>query len=111
MAEKWTKTSWPPSSGLMNPKPLSALNHLTVPCATRISPCLQSKPRTARGPAVNPRARHEAHTQKLQPAVYRHLRARPFSFGETTSTRVVTDFREGCPERLRGSDVSPEGRR
>src|SRR3954451_19588285 len=33
MAEKWTKTSALPSDGAMNPKPLSALNHLTVPCA------------------------------------------------------------------------------
>src|SRR5262245_39219965 len=32
MAEKWTKTSCPPSTE-MKPKPLSALNHLTVPCA------------------------------------------------------------------------------
>src|SRR5947209_12767121 len=33
MAEKWTKTSALPSDGAMNPNPLSALNHLTVPCA------------------------------------------------------------------------------
>src|SRR5690242_11831328 len=33
MAEKWAKTSLPPSSGVMKPKPLSALNHLTVPVA------------------------------------------------------------------------------
>src|SRR5947207_2156690 len=33
IAEKWAKTSSPPSSGLMKPKPLSALNHLTVPVA------------------------------------------------------------------------------
>src|SRR5215213_3111834 len=33
MALKWTKRSFPPSSGVMNPKPLSALNHLTVPVA------------------------------------------------------------------------------
>src|SRR5690349_6617205 len=31
MAEKWTKTSSPPESGAMKPKPFSALNHLTVP--------------------------------------------------------------------------------
>src|SRR3954464_6714984 len=28
-----TKTSWPPSTA-MKPKPFSALNHFTVPCAT-----------------------------------------------------------------------------
>src|SRR5947208_1964389 len=33
MAEKWTKTSALPSDGVMKPNPLSALNHLTVPCA------------------------------------------------------------------------------
>src|SRR4030095_2740328 len=30
MAEKWTKTSFPPSRSI-KPKPLSPLNHLTVP--------------------------------------------------------------------------------
>src|ERR1700712_57216 len=29
----WTKRSLLPSSGVMKPKPFSALNHLTVPCA------------------------------------------------------------------------------
>src|SRR4051794_2348810 len=33
MAERWTKTSALPSDGAMKPNPLSALNHLTVPCA------------------------------------------------------------------------------
>ena len=31
IAEKWTKTSSPPPSCAMKPKPFSALNHLTVP--------------------------------------------------------------------------------
>lgn len=31
IAEKWTKTSLEPSSGLMNPYPLDRLNHLTTP--------------------------------------------------------------------------------
>src|SRR5918911_253960 len=31
MDEKWTKTSAPPPSGLMKPKPFSPLNHFTVP--------------------------------------------------------------------------------
>src|SRR5262249_16184376 len=34
----WTNTSWPPLSGLMNPYPLVALNHFTVPFATSKSP-------------------------------------------------------------------------
>jgi hypothetical protein len=29
----WTKRSLEPSSGVMKPKPLSSLNHLTVPVA------------------------------------------------------------------------------
>jgi len=35
-AEMWTKTSAPPASGWMKPKPLVALNHLTVPVAIKI---------------------------------------------------------------------------
>jgi len=31
MDEKCAKTSGDPSSGVMNPKPFAALNHLTVP--------------------------------------------------------------------------------
>src|SRR5438876_10796812 len=72
MAEKWTKTSWPPPSTLMNPKPLSELNHLTVPCATRISPCLRCVAAPRGTPAVNPRARHEStyrsYNQESQPS-------------------------------------------
>src|SRR4029078_12787985 len=33
MPEKWTKASFPPSSGVMKPKPFSSLNHLTTPVA------------------------------------------------------------------------------
>src|SRR3954451_19124300 len=29
----WTKRSFPPSSGVMKPKPFSSLNHFTVPVA------------------------------------------------------------------------------
>src|SRR4051794_12060053 len=32
--EKWTKRSRPPPSGVMNPKPFSSENHLTVPVLT-----------------------------------------------------------------------------
>src|SRR4051812_20249922 len=31
--EKWTNASFPPSSGVMTPKPFSSLNHLTTPVA------------------------------------------------------------------------------
>ena len=33
MLEKWTNRSFPPSSGVMKPKPFSSLNHFTVPVA------------------------------------------------------------------------------
>src|SRR5215210_3541843 len=33
MPEKCTKASFPPSSGVMNPKPFSSLNHFTTPVA------------------------------------------------------------------------------
>src|SRR5919197_508157 len=39
MPVKCTNRSLPPSSGVMKPKPLSSLNHLTVPVAIGVSPC------------------------------------------------------------------------
>src|SRR4051812_12344603 len=35
IAEKWTNASFPPSSGVMKPKPFSSLNHFTTPVAIR----------------------------------------------------------------------------
>ena len=35
IAEKWANKSSPPSSGVMKPKPLESLNHLTVPVAIK----------------------------------------------------------------------------
>src|SRR3954453_19413201 len=35
MPEKCTNASLPPSSGVMNPKPFSSLNHFTTPVANR----------------------------------------------------------------------------
>src|SRR6266545_7362983 len=52
IAEWWTKTSAVPSSGAMKPKPLSGLNHFTVPCAIC---CLLQ--RRAYGPARVARAK------------------------------------------------------
>src|SRR4051812_31487694 len=40
MALWWTKRSLPLSSGVMKPKPLSSLNHFTVPVAMRNPPRL-----------------------------------------------------------------------
>src|SRR5690349_19501824 len=40
MEEWWAKRSLPPSSGVMNPKPLESLNHFTVPVAMFLLPSL-----------------------------------------------------------------------
>src|SRR3954467_15097945 len=37
IALKWTKTSAPPPSWVMKPKPFSPLNHFTVPVATSVA--------------------------------------------------------------------------
>src|SRR4051794_27360593 len=49
--EKWTNASLLPSSGVMNPKPFSSLNHLTTPVAMRHSSCLHACARGAAGTA------------------------------------------------------------
>src|SRR5581483_6795054 len=36
--EWWTKTSLPPSAGVMNPYPFASLNHFTVPVAIQTPP-------------------------------------------------------------------------
>src|SRR5215475_8618056 len=48
MAEKCTNTSDPPPSTVMKPKPFSALNHLTVPCAMFLSFRKVYRPRALR---------------------------------------------------------------
>src|SRR5579884_258645 len=62
MPEKWTNRSRPPSSGVMKPKPLSSLNHFTVPVAIT-SPCtpacehVQMAPRSTSKRGYRSRAR------------------------------------------------------
>src|SRR6187200_663728 len=48
IALKCAKTSAEPSSGAMKPKPLSALNHLTVPVAIFFSFCKAEPPKRLR---------------------------------------------------------------
>src|SRR5947208_11473005 len=52
-----------PSSGAINPYPLSALNHFTLPCAICLSPSMRTytNPRGRAGglPAVRPRERSQ----------------------------------------------------
>src|SRR3954447_21136755 len=43
MPEKWTKRSRPPPSGVMNPKPFSSENHLTVPVPTDDPTCCSAR--------------------------------------------------------------------
>src|SRR5579859_5770805 len=45
MPLKWTNRSRPPSSGVMKPKPLSSLNHFTVPVAINfpLYSCLRTR--------------------------------------------------------------------
>src|SRR5574343_542600 len=40
IAEKCANRSSPPSSGVMKPKPLASLNHLTIPVAMCNYPCM-----------------------------------------------------------------------
>src|SRR3712207_486550 len=58
MPEKWTNASFPPSSGVMKPKPFSSLNHLTTPVA--IQHLL----------TAGPMRRSEEHTSELQSRQY-----------------------------------------
>src|SRR5437763_5234237 len=53
MPEKWTKRSRPPSSGVMKPKPLSSLNHLTVPVAMHFPSLLLGAVGPPRGASIN----------------------------------------------------------
>src|ERR671910_2969017 len=43
--EKCTNASFPPSSGVMNPKPFSSLNHLTTPVAIQhlLTACIDAR--------------------------------------------------------------------
>src|SRR4051794_38973077 len=49
MPEWWTKRSAPWSSGVMNPKPLSSLNHFTVPVAIWPLHCAFAEPHARPG--------------------------------------------------------------
>src|SRR3954451_12838333 len=64
MAEKWTNTSAPPPSTVMKPKPLSALNHFTVPCAMLNSPSENADPVNPGPMTVFEQRRREAAFQR-----------------------------------------------
>src|SRR3954454_15842427 len=74
MAEKWTNTSAPPPSTVMKPKPLSALNHFTVPCAMLNSPSENADPVKPGPMTVFEQRRREAAFQRTShPDDPRHL--------------------------------------
>src|SRR6266550_1763932 len=87
MALKWTKTSGPDSC-VMNPKPLSPLNHLTVPVViwtfppflARFEPTVRAAGRldaaegTARNSATHSALTHEASTLRRRPGRPEHPR-------------------------------------
>src|SRR4051812_404494 len=69
MAEKWTNTSAPPPSTVMKPKPLSALNHFTVPCAMLNSPSENANPVMPGPMTVFEQRRREAAFQRTSQTV------------------------------------------
>src|SRR5690349_3624257 len=73
MPEKWTKRSRPPPSGVMNPKPFSSENHLTVPVPTEPSLAASaplSAPHSSTGRCVRSQTEQTLYTQPpgTQPA-------------------------------------------
>src|ERR1700730_14845476 len=72
MAEKWTNTSAVPSSGAMKPKPLSALNHFTVPVAISPHPLVRNPSRDVAAPTVSLPALAPAGGHALIPGLLRH---------------------------------------
>src|SRR4051794_28193420 len=107
MAEKWTKTSALPSSGVMKPKPFSPLNHFTVPCAMSLS-SIRGLPRRSpvqehrvadrthsgscpahTGPGRRPRAPDNADPMTLG------LNAARGGYGDCNPRHATTLWREG----------------
>src|SRR5947209_8058086 len=87
MPLKWTNRSRPPSSGVMKPKPLSSLNHFTVPVAIP-SPSTPACLKRSNG------SRRPLRTREP----YQGLR-REGTRGAAPQTRC----KSGLAERLRGS--------
>src|SRR5919107_4400679 len=92
MAEEWTKTSWPPSTA-MKPKPFSALNHFTVPCATcapTFRACGRPPHRPGRPGRALPPVEHERGTEPRQNVQHK-------TPGETRLTHTAHQIGGGCP--------------
>src|SRR5690348_11948619 len=86
MAEKCTNTSSPPPSCAINPNPLSALNHFTVPCAIPTPLPDEPEPKPGSGPSQYVHALREPNPPTVPspprgPLTGGGDRPRPFSTG------------------------------
>jgi len=97
----WTKTSAPPPSCAMKPKPLSSLNHLTVPCAISLTFGKSGAGRPAQRHAEDIHTAPDVQRQpktKIAEMSHDHRRARGnaehfLQHGQPSSARVVGHHR------------------
>src|SRR4051812_44888806 len=102
----WTKRSLEPSSGVMKPKPLSSLNHLTVPvamlCSSTASCALRTREKRQRRQL---RALGTASPDHVDPAVTAPTVARRWSTDRVGGLRrgVGAEAHAGAEELGRGA--------
>src|SRR3954453_23067671 len=101
MAEKWTNTSAPPPSTVMKPKPLSALNHFTVPCAMLNSPSENADPVKPGPMTVFEQRRREAALSEDVPTARPHDTHRRRVIGQKQRTTYAKTGHT-VPEKLLG---------
>src|SRR3954452_3215566 len=97
MAEKWTKTSAVPPSGVMKPKPFSPLNHFTVPCVIFLL-LAGGGTRTVRGPADPDTVCDDTNTETERP--------RPQQYGAAISVPRRVARRAPPGDRLSTPSIS-----
>src|SRR5215216_3460650 len=100
MALWWTKRSLPPSSGVMKPKPLSSLNHLTVPVAMGADPSTGSLVLRTR------RRLSEARLRDLTTTLRRRLRERTQG-SDVWYERATAVMPRGVPSSFQAQDPRP----
>src|SRR6476646_2840644 len=119
----WTNRSSPPSSGVMNPYPLSALNHFTVPVAIDETPPLrlengQRRRTRASGTRSDSRPRVAASSEKPASGGFARLRSTGAKRGQPYRPRRERDAHQNegqrrevrRPEALAKEDRSVEER-
>src|ERR1700753_508015 len=109
MAEKWTNTSAPPPSTVMKPKPLSALNHFTVPCAMLNSPSEKAGPVKPGPMTVFEQRRDEAARSEDVPSV-QPRDTRWASRGRTEAANHIRKNWAHCT-RKEGQKAAPQANR